>query len=160
MMANPERNIVSCCPWRPGHRGENRSTLPGQQNGFHSSLQLNTCQNLSRLVCVLFSVSFLFPRYWLKWEKVTVSWSPLLVTMLLSFQACAPKGCLGHSQKTNGLLKGSLFLFFLTLVAQTLPITGLLQVIYCWSKYSWCLWCVKIWMLKIWCVKICTSHSA
>lgn len=36
-----------------------------------------------------------------------------------------------------------------------LLVTGLLRVIHCWSKYSWCLWGIKNWMLKS-----ATSHSA
>lgn len=36
-----------------------------------------------------------------------------------------------------------------------LPVSGLFQIIHCWSKYSWCLWCIKNWMLKS-----ATSHSA
>lgn len=43
-------------------------------------------------------------------------------------RACAPKGLLGYSQKANGeepTYSNTLFLFFLTLIAQMLPVTGL-----------------------------------
>lgn len=80
-----------------------------------------------------------------------MSQSPLIMMMLLSFQGCAPRGLLGLSQKGNGeerIYPVSLFSFLLASVAQMLPVTGVLQAIYYWSKYSWCLWCIKNWLLN------------
>lgn len=80
-----------------------------------------------------------------------MSQSPLIMMMLLSFQGCAPRGLLGLSQKGNGeerIYPVSLFSFLLASVGQMLPVTGVLQAIYYWSKYSWCLWCIKNWLLN------------
>lgn len=51
----------------------------------------------------------------------------------------------------------SLFSFLLASVAQILPVTGILQAIYYWSKYSWCLWCIKNWLLNS--VASCSSQK-
>ena len=150
-MAKPEKNIVYCCPWRPGYR----ESYPAYSTRVAKwiSLQYST-QSLAKPLetsCVCYFLFLFFFSLLIEMGKWKRSWSPLIITMLSSFQACAPKGLLGHSQKANGAepaYSKTLFLFFLTLIAQMLPVTGLLQIIHCWSKYSWCLWCIKNWMLK------------
>lgn len=84
------------------------------------------------LVCVL-----PFSPDWLKCEEGR-GHSHFWSWWLLSFQACALKGLLGHFQKANAeepACSKTLFLFFLTLIAQMLPVTGLHQLKHCRSKY-------------------------